>query len=506
MLTTDQSIKILIVDDDEDDFYIISDYIRGIDPNRFVLHWCFNYLEALTHMKNHNYDLYFVDYRLGIKTGLELLKEAISFNCDEPIVLLTGKGNYKVDMEAMQAGAVDYLIKTELTSEKLERCIRYSLERFASTKALKANERKYRNMFERSKDAVFICNEDCEFLDMNTATCKLLGYAKEDLLNKSLCDMIVNPVQRDAYMDTLKEKGEVNDMEVEMLTRQHTFIYCILSASTEIDTDGTKYIQGIMHDITNLKKAEKATLQAEKLAAAGRLVRTLAHEVRNPLNNINLSVEQLNHLAAIEDNAFLLEIIQRNSKRIGGLITELLDSSRPVELMMEKQPLQGIMDDTIASAIDRITLQKINIDIDYSPDAAFIMADREKLKIAFLNIIINAVEAITKQPGFIKIKIENGAGKHIVQITDNGSGISEENLSRLFEPYFTSKRNGMGLGLASTLTILQAHKATVDVQSKLDHGTTFTITFEVAKPDEEEERMEVWENGRMEESNQGNKA
>jgi len=485
MFTSDQSIKILIVDDDEDDFYIISDYIRGISPNRFVLHWCFNYFEALTHMKNHNYDLYFVDYRLGVKTGLDLLKEAISFHCDEPIVLLTGKGNYKVDMEAMQAGAVDYLIKTELTSEKLERCIRYSLERFASLKALKTNERKYRNMFERSKDAVFICNEECYFLDANTATTKLLGYSKEDLLKVSLCDLIVNQNQRDQYLSLLKEKGEVNDMEVELLTRQHTFITCILSASAETDTDGSPYVQGIIHDITNLKKAEKATLQAEKLAAAGRLVRTLAHEVRNPLNNINLSVDQLSHLASKEENAFLLDIIQRNSKRIGGLITELLDSSRPVELMMEKQPLQGIMDDTIAAAIDRITLQKINIDIQYSENPAFIMADREKLKIAFLNIIINAVEAITRQPGEIKIEIKEGDGRHVVQITDNGSGISEENLSRLFEPYFTSKRNGMGLGLASTLTILQAHKATVDVQSRLNEGTTFIMTFASATKEDE---------------------
>jgi nitrogen-specific signal transduction histidine kinase len=77
------------------------------------------------------------------------------------------------------------------------------------------------------------------------------------------------------------------------------------------------YVQGIIHDITNLKKAEKATLQAEKLAAAGRLVRTLAHEVRNPLNNINLSVDQLSHLITKDDNHFLLDIIMRNSKRIG---------------------------------------------------------------------------------------------------------------------------------------------------------------------------------------------
>jgi signal transduction histidine kinase len=240
-------------------------------------------------------------------------------------------------------------------------------------------------------------------------------------------------------------------------------------------------VQGIIHDITNLKKAEKATLQAEKLAAAGRLVRTLAHEVRNPLNNINLSVEQLGHGSDSDENRFLLDVIQRNSMRIGGLITELLDSSRPTELVMEKHMLQGIMDDTIAAALDRVTLQRINMQIHYMDEPAFIMADKHKLKIAFLNILINAIEAITQGPGNIGIDISQKGSKYMVQISDNGSGISEENLSRLFEPYFTSKRNGMGLGLASTLTILQSHKASVEVQSKVAQGTTFSIGFAPAE-------------------------
>lgn len=477
MISPEHSIPILIVDDDEDDFLIISDYIRNINPTRFVLHWCYNYLEALAHMKNHNYDLYFVDYRLGAKTGLDLLKEAINLQCDEPIVLLTGKGNYKVDMEAMQAGAVDYLIKTELTSEKLERCIRYSLERSSTMKALKANERKYRNIFERSKDAVFITDEDCRFIDMNDATSKLLGYTKQELVSMDLCELIMNEAARDKYLQQLKSRKEVDDMEVELSTKDKSKLNCILSASTETDIDGTIYIQGIIHDITNLKKAEKATLQGEKLAAAGRLVRTLAHEVRNPLNNINLSVDQLSHFSDTDENRFLLDVIERNSKRIGGLITELLDSSRPTELVMERGTLQGIMDDTIASALDRITLQRINLQVKYTDEPAFIMADRQKLKIAFLNILINAVEAIANPPGKIIIEITSHGNRHQVQINDNGSGISDENLSRLFEPYFTSKRNGMGLGLASTLTILQSHKATVEVQSKVSQGTTFSISF-----------------------------
>jgi signal transduction histidine kinase len=309
----------------------------------------------------------------------------------------------------------------------------------------------------------------------------LLGYSAEELKNVNLAELIANPISKSKYLTLIEERREVDDMEVELLIKDHSRISCILSASVETDPDGSIYIQGIIHDITNLKKAEKATLQAEKLAAAGRLVRTLAHEVRNPLNNINLSIDQLSHLIAKDDNHFLLDIINRNTRRIGGLITELLDSSRPVDLLMEKHPLQGIMDDTIAAAIDRITLQQINLSVQYADEPAFVMADREKLKIAFLNILINAVEAINVKPGIIRIAVFSYNGKHTVQISDNGSGISEENLSRLFEPYFTSKRNGMGLGLASTLTILQAHKATVEVQSKVGQGTVFMISFDEPK-------------------------
>lgn len=108
------------------------------------------------------------------------------------------------------------------------------------------------------------------------------------------------------------------------------------------------------------------------------------------------------------------------------------------------------------------------------------MANKEKLRIAFLNIVINAVEAMEPGKGVLTVSIDRAKDNHIVIIRDNGCGIPEENLSRLFEPYFTSKRNGMGLGLAATLNILQSHKANIDVTSVLKSGTTFSITFPVS--------------------------
>lgn len=475
-----QSVRILIIDDDEDDFFITSEYLRQIEEYNLKIDWCYKFSDAVQHLQKQSYEMYFVDYRLGAKTGLDFLREAVKLGVEEPIVLLTGKGNKTVDIEAMQMGATDYLIKTDLTVDKLERCIRYSLERTAYLKALRANERKYRSIFELSKDAVFIADKNLIFRDMNQATCELLGASQEAILHQSLYEFIPDEMQKKLLEKMLYEEGEVNDLELEFQQKSGDRKACIFSLTAPLDSTGHIYYQGLIHDITNLKKAEKANLMVEKLGATGRLVRTLAHEVRNPLNNINMSVEQLAHNPVQQESELFLDIIQRNSKRIGDLITELLDSARPTDLVFEKCTLQTIMDESIADALDRITLQRINMQIRYCNEPCWVMANKEKLKIAFLNIIINAVEAMKVNNGELDIDIETANFMHKVSIRDNGCGIPEENLSRLFEPYFTSKRNGMGLGLAATLNILQSHKAHIDVSSTVGEGTTFVIAFPTA--------------------------
>jgi PAS domain S-box-containing protein len=472
-----EPVRILIIDDDHDDFLIISDYLNAIETNKFSIDWCYNYNDAVAQIASKKHSIYFVDYRLGAKTGLDLLRDAEALKCEEPIILLTGFGNPAVDNEAMRIGAMDYLIKSELTTEKLERCIRYALERSAAIKALRANEQKYRNIFERSKDAVFITDTTLRFKDINLATSQLLEFEKEDLLGRSLYDLIEDKATKAKIHEGLTTLGEVSDLELVLNDKSQEKKYFVLTASTQQETNGETYVQAILHDITNLKKAERATLYAEKLASAGRLVRTLAHEVRNPLNNVQMATEQLNTAHIPEDDKIFLDIIQRNSKRIDNLIGELLDSYRPYEKTFKVTNLKNILEDTVHMASDRLRLKNIGVSVNYPGDPCVIQADEEKLKIAFLNIVVNATEAIANGSGKVDIQLLEKSENYVVEIADNGCGIPNEILSKLFEPYFTSKRNGMGLGLASTLNIVQAHGGTIDVESEVNVGSKFIVSF-----------------------------
>ena len=472
--------RILIIEDDQDDFLIIEACIKDIPDKAFQIDWCYDYDEALSRIAQAGYDIYFVDYLLGERTGLELLQAAKALGCEDPLVLLTGIGNREVDVQAMTIGAVDYLVKSEINTEKLERCIRYALERSSYIKALRINERKFRSMFERSKDSVFLTGEDLVFRDVNSATCELFKYGKEEILRLSLYNLFARKDAAEQLKDKLTMIGEVEDLEVELLTRNKERRNCILSTSRQAYSSGENYIQGIIHDITNLKRIERATFQIEKLRGTATLLRTLAHEVRNPLTNINLSVEQLKPELNSEDANIYLDIIARNCGRIDTLISELLDLSRPAEISLQRSGLQEIIDSTLSAASDRISLKNIRLERAYPERPAFVMADREKLKIALLNIVINAVEAVPSQSGVITISIRQEARHYKVFINDNGGGIPEENISRIFEPYFTSKTNGFGLGLAATWNILQSHRAGIDVNSQLGEGTSFMLTFEEA--------------------------
>jgi len=216
----------------------------------------------------------------------------------------------------------------------------------------------------------------------------------------------------------------------------------------------------------------------EKFTSTGRIARTIAHEVRNPLTNISLASEQLkNEIPVNEETSILLGMIERNSGRINQLITELLNSTKFAQLEYSKVSINTILDDALNLAKDRFDLNGIKLIKNYTNDICDITVDVEKIKIAFLNIIVNAIEAVEPGKGLIRITTINDRNECIVTISDNGKGMNDETLSRLFEPYFTNKQKGTGLGLTHTQNIILNHKGSILVESTLNKGTTFTITL-----------------------------
>jgi len=469
--------RIAVIDDDEDDYFIIAWYIKAIEGDKYTINWCNNYNDAIKNIKARSYDLYFVDYRLGNQTGLDLLKEASRLENDAPFVLLTGKGSKAIDIEAMENGATDYLIKSDLNTEKIERCIRYSLDRASSLKELKSRENRYRNLFEGSKDAVFIADSGLRLKEVNAAASQLLEYKMEDLVACNLYDFIKDDTQKEEIKNLLKNNKNITDLEIRIQSPDQGEIKsCLLSLTLQKNSDNKNTVHGIIHDITNLKKAEFANVLSQKLAANERLVRMLAHEIRNPLNNISLSIENL-LLEKNNEQEHLFEIIQRNSNRINQIISELLNLTTPHALTFDTHPLQDILDESISMAMDRIQLQKIRLTKSYPGMPLQILADKSKLIIAFTNILINAIEAMQATKGELNVALSIDGLMYTVSIQDNGYGIPDEYLSKLFEPLFTLKKNGMGLGLATSYSIIQSHKGVINVESEVNKGTNFFISF-----------------------------
>jgi signal transduction histidine kinase len=470
-----QEIKILIIDDDEDDYFITSEYLEEITEFNVSCNWCFKNEEALIKLSDNSYDAYFIDYRLGAKTGLEILKEAILKGCNKPVILLTGKGNAQIDRLAVENGAYDYLIKGDLNTEILERSLRYALERYKNFKLLNDNEKKYRLLFENAASFIFTCNSVLNFTECNPASIYLLGCLPEQLKNRSLFDFIALKHQPN-MKELINGKKSITNLTIELITNLPDPVIGNLCITYFDLPDQQSYWQGIILDETLRAKAEQAKFQKEKLEATYRLVVTLAHEIRNPLTNICLSVEGIEE-KKIDDQAIFIDIIKRSSTRINSIINELLQSSKAIELKLESVDIIEVVKDVIEIANDRIKLKNIGVKTLFPINPLVKSVDIEKITIAFLNLIVNAIEAMEADAGELYVGVQQSLDSTQIIIKDTGSGISEKNLKNLFEPYFTTKKNGMGLGLVSTLNIIKAHKADIKVESKENIGTTFIIAF-----------------------------
>jgi len=210
----------------------------------------------------------------------------------------------------------------------------------------------------------------------------------------------------------------------------------------------------------------------------GQFAAVLAHEVRNTLTNINLSVELLSTSVHANELKIYQDIIRRNVLRINNLIEDLLRYQSADESQDENHSVIKLLDEVLEMTEDSLRLKNIKVLKEYDAEDCTIMMNKLKMKIALTNIIVNAIEAMNAEQGELKLVTRNLGTQYIILIQDNGCGISQENLQQIYMPYYTNKPGGLGLGLATTYNILRSNHIVINVESEEGKGTCFSLVLE----------------------------
>ncbi len=237
----------------------------------------------------------------------------------------------------------------------------------------------------------------------------------------------------------------------------------------------------LLKDLREIRDLQERVRRSERLASLGRLAAGVAHEIRNPLSSIRGFAQFFMHrLKGQEKEEEYASIMVREVDRLNRVITELLDFARPREPHREAHSLEQILGHTLKLLEPEMAKKQIAIERVYEDGLPPVRVDRDRLSQAFLNLLLNSLESM-EDGGKIRIglKRERGGGQESLKVTisDTGRGIPREDLGKVFEPFFSTKRKGTGLGLAIVHQIVESHRGEITVDSRAGEGTTFQITL-----------------------------
>lgn len=358
-------------------------------------------------------------------------------------------------------------------------------------------QQRYRMLFESAADSIFIMEAEGEepgrIISANKAAADTHGYSVDELQRMHIRDLadpgaaagISGRVRRILDGEWIKEV--INHR------KQDGTVFPVEVSAGLLKYDGHKYILAFDRDITGRVKANEALQRARQLAIVGEMAAGLAHEIKNPLAGIKVSIEILagELVLAQEDKEVFLLVIQEVN-RLETLLKNLLNYARPPKPHFEFVDLNLILANSVKSA--QMILKSpnyfseikkdIHFFVELTPERLSIPADASQLQQIFLNLFLNGLEAIIESG---TINVNSGldqAGNIQVNIADNGKGFDEEGLQRAFQPFYTTKSKGTGLGLAITKRLVEQHDGSIDLTSTKGEGSVFTITLPLKQDNE----------------------
>lgn len=350
------------------------------------------------------------------------------------------------------------------------------------TKQLVESEKKYRMLVEKMRDGYFV-NQDGIIVFANKAFCKMHGYTKKEAIGKKYTEF-VSPQSleeiKDIYRDRITKGFSKQQYVYFRLTKKGDSLPTE-NTVTLINYEGRIAAIGICRDITERIEMEKRMRETESLARIGHLTTSLAHEIRNPLSSAKMSIQMIlknNSIQGIDRRR--LEILSQQVLRLDKIVTEMLDFAKPMRFEFKQSHLPDLIDNCLEVIDGRLKEKEITIKKHFDKDLPYLMVDKEKMEQAIINILLNSIDAVDFH-GKIWIFIKEMKRKKAVRLSikDNGCGVDKEDLPYIFDPYFSNKPKGTGLGLANAKRVIEAHNGTIEASPEKNGGMCFNITLPI---------------------------
>lgn len=334
-------------------------------------------------------------------------------------------------------------------------------------------------IIENAADGVIAIDRQGDVTTMNPAAEMITGYTLNELVGRPYATLFSDPHFASPVLDTLAHGTEHLAQEVSFPARDRT-IELSVTTSRIHNPDGELIgALVIFSDLTARKETQRRLAQTERLATLGELMAGVAHEVRNPLTAIRGYVQIIRQQTSLPVHQEYLSVVLKEIDSINRVIQQLLDFSRPRQSQWQQVLLNSLIEETLILVQTSGVQARIAFNVEQDKGLPAIVADRELLKQVILNILINAVQAISAR-GEIRIRTwQYSATQQAVMIEDNGCGIDIALQKKIFDPFFTTKASGTGLGLALSQRIINAHQGDIRVASIPGCGATFTLILPV---------------------------
>ena len=319
---------------------------------------------------------------------------------------------------------------------------------------------------------------------MNDAACELFGLDAEDSIGKKLDERV-----RGLDWHSLTRSGGPVTRDLEIFYPSNRFInfyivpLMIEHRAEDVQADGAGHQVGyaiILRDITESRRTAEKTIESERLNALTLLAAGVAHEIGNPLNSLNIHLQLMERAARKlkgqerDELGQSIKVARDEIGRLDSIVTQFLRAIRPSKPQLQPANINAIVEETLHFFAPEIEARDIVVESEPRSDLPLVQIDRDQMKQAFYNIIKNSFEAM-KRRGILRIRTDMDDSHVRVSFTDNGGGMSAEALSRVFEPYYTTKSSGSGLGLLIVRRIVREHGGELAIESAEGKGLTLTI-------------------------------